>query len=346
MASPSYTVLVTGSSGHLGAALMLSLLSQGHTPLGIDILPSETTTIVGSVTDRPLIASILSQNPSIAHVIHAATLHKPHVESHPKAAFIDTNITGTLVLLEEAAASLPPSRIKSFIFVSTTSTFGGALSPRPGRPAAWIDESVVPVPKNIYGATKCAAEDLCALAHRESSLPVLVLRTSRFFPEADDDEDRRAAMADANLKVCELAYRRADIADVVSAVVCGMAKAADLGFGKYIVSAPPPFSRADDSGGGGGTLLRRLDADAGAVLREAVPGCAAVFEKLGWRFLERLDRVYDSSKAVRDLGWRPEWTFERVVERIGRGEDWRSELTHRVGKRGYHAVPTGVYTTR
>ncbi|GKT87548.1 NAD dependent epimerase/dehydratase family protein [Colletotrichum tofieldiae] len=252
MASPSYTVLVTGSSGHLGAALMLSLLSQGHTPLGIDILPSETTTIVGSVTDRPLIASILSQNPSIAHVIHAATLHKPHVESHPKAAFIDTNITGTLVLLEEAAASLPPSRIKSFIFVSTTSTFGGALSPRPGRPAAWIDESVVPVPKNIYGATKCAAEDLCALAHRESSLPVLVLRTSRFFPEADDDEDRRAAMADANLKVCELAYRRADIADVVSAVVCGMAKAADLGFGKYIVSAPPPFSRADDSGGGGG----------------------------------------------------------------------------------------------
>ncbi|GJC83501.1 UDP-glucose 4-epimerase [Colletotrichum liriopes] len=243
MASPSYTVLVTGSSGHLGAALMLTLPSQGHTPLGIDILPSETTTIVGSVTDRPLIASVLSQNPSIAHVIHAATLHKPHVESHPKAAFIDTNITGTLVLLEEAAASLPPSRIKSFIFVSTTSTFGGALSPRPGRPAAWIDESVVPVPKNIYGATKCAAEDLCALAHRQSSLPVLVLRTSRFFPRPTTT--RTAAPP------WPTRTSRADIADVVSAVVCGMAKAADLGFGKYIVSAPPPFSRADDSGGGG-----------------------------------------------------------------------------------------------
>ncbi|GKT56532.1 NAD dependent epimerase/dehydratase family protein [Colletotrichum tofieldiae] len=338
MASPSYTVLVTGSSGHLGAALMLSLPSQGHTPLGIDILPSETTTIVGSVTDRPLIASILSQNPSIAHVIHAATLHKPHVESHPKAAFIDTNITGTLVLLEEAAASLPPSRIKSFIFVSTTSTFGGALSPRPGRPAAWIDESVVPVPKNIYGATKCAAEDLCALAHRESSSPCS--SSARRASSPRPTTTRTAAPP------WPTRTSRADIADVVSAVVCGMAKAADLGFGKYIVSAPPPFSRADDSGGGGGTLLRRLDADAGAVLREAVPGCAAVFEKLGWRFLERLDRVYDSSKAVRDLGWRPEWTFERVVERIGRGEDWRSELTHRVGKRGYHAVPTGVYTTR
>ncbi|KAK6225563.1 NAD dependent epimerase/dehydratase family protein [Colletotrichum tabaci] len=362
MGSPLYTVLVTGSAGHLGAALMLSLPSLGHVPLGIDILPSPTTTVVGSITDRGLIASLLARNPSIAHIVHAATLHKPHVDSHPHSAFVDTNVTGTLVLLEEAAAaaalSLPRRRIASFVFISTTSAFGGALSPRPGRPAAWIDESVVPVPKNIYGVTKCTAEDLCALAHRQSSLPVLVLRTARFFPEADDDADRRAALPDdANLKVCELAYRRADIADVVSAVVCAMDRAADVGFGKYIISAPPPFSQPaihdddddDDDDRDGKVvktqLLRRLDEDAGAALREAVPGCAAVFEKLGWGFLGRLDRVYDSSKAVRELGWKPEWTFEKVVERLARGEDWRSELTHRVGKKGYHAVPTGVYTS-
>ncbi|TQN69866.1 UDP-glucose 4-epimerase [Colletotrichum shisoi] len=321
MASPLYTVLVTGSAGHLGAALMLSLPSLGHVPLGIDILPSPTTTVVGSVTDRALIASLLARNPSIAHIVHAATLHKPHVDSHPHSAFVDTNVTGTLVLLEEAASAaaalrLPRRRIASFVFISTTSAFGGALSPRPGWPAAWIDESVAPVPKNIYGVTKCAAEDLCALAHRQSSLPVLVLRTARFFPEAD------------------------------------------VGFGKYIISAPPPFSQPaihhdddddDDDDRNGKVvntqLLRRLDEDAGAVLREAVPECAAVFEKLGWGFLERLDRVYDSSKAVRELGWKPEWTFEKVVERLARGEDWRSELTHRVGKKGYHAVPTGVYTS-
>ncbi|KAG7079991.1 NAD dependent epimerase/dehydratase family protein [Colletotrichum scovillei] len=206
MASP-YTVLVTGSAGHLGAALMLSLPSLGHVPHGIDILPSPTTTTLGSITDRALIASLLADNPSITHIVHAATLHKPHVDSHPKSAFIDTNITGTLVLLEEAAAQ--QNRIKSFLFISTTSTFGRALAPAPGQPAAWITESVTPLPKNIYGVTKCAAEDLCSLIHRQTSLPVLVLRTSRFFPEPDDDEDRRAAMPDdANLKVCELAYRR------------------------------------------------------------------------------------------------------------------------------------------
>ncbi|WYZ36968.1 hypothetical protein EsH8_II_000474 [Colletotrichum jinshuiense] len=338
MASPPYTVLVTGSSGHLGAALMLTLPSLGHTPLGIDILPSETTTTVGSITDRDLVASILADNPAISHVVHAATLHKPHVGSHPKSAFVETNITGTLVLLEEAARHLP--RIRSFVFISTTSTFGMALSPKPGQPAAWIDESVVPIPKNIYGVTKCAAEDVCGLVHRQTGLPVLVLRTSRFFPEPDDDEDRRAAMSDANLKVCELAYRRADIADVVSAVACAMGRAAALGWGKYVISAPPPFPRADAE------TLRRLDADAGAVLREVLPGCEAVFEKLGWVFLARLDRVYDSSRAVRELGWRPEWTLEKVVERLGKGEAWRSELTDLVGRKGYHAVSTGVYTTR
>ncbi|KAF4776771.1 NAD-dependent epimerase dehydratase [Colletotrichum scovillei] len=351
MASP-YTVLVTGSAGHLGAALMLSLPSLGHVPHGIDILPSPTTTTLGSITDRALIASLLADNPSITHIVHAATLHKPHVDSHPKSAFIDTNITGTLVLLEEAAAQ--QNRIKSFLFISTTSTFGRALAPAPGQPAAWITESVTPLPKNIYGVTKCAAEDLCSLIHRQTSLPVLVLRTSRFFPEPDDDEDRRAAMPDdANLKVCELAYRRVDIADVVSAVVCGMEKAESIGFGKYIISAPPPFAAAaaaatNDDGGEAAraTLLRRLDSDAGAVVAEAVPGCAAVFEKLGWRFLDRLDRVYDSSRAVRELGWRPQWTMEKVVERLARGEDWRSELTHAVGKKGYHAVSTGVYTSR
>ncbi|KAK1712048.1 oxidoreductase-like protein [Colletotrichum lupini] len=337
MASP-YTVLVTGSAGHLGAALMLSLPSLGHVPHGIDILPSPTTTTLGSITDRALIASILADNSSITHIVHAATLHKPHVDSHPKSAFIDTNITGTLVLLEEAAAH--KNRIKSFLFISTTSTFGRALAPAPGQPAAWITESVTPLPKNIYGVTKCAAEDLCSLVHRQTSLPVLVLRTSRFFPEPDDDEDRRTAMPDdANLKVCELAYRRVDIADVVSAVVCGMEKAGKIGFGKYIISAPPPFAARS-------TLLRRLDSDAGAVVAEVVPGCAAVFEKLGWTLLDRLDRVYDSSKAVRELGWRPQWTMEKVVERLARGEDWRSELTYAVGKRGYHAVSTGVYTTR
>ena len=349
--------------------LFPSLPSSGsgasYIPLGLDIVPAPHTHIVGNITDTALIASIFNEYPNIRHVVHPATLHKPHVGSHSKADFVDVNITGTLALLEAAAAvhraadvdgitkgriggtsHLAEKRIQSFVFISTTSTFGAALSPTPGSGAAWITETTQPIPKNIYGVTKVAAEDLCQLFHRQHNLPVIILRTSRFFPEADDDEDRRAAMGDANLKVCELAYRRVDVEDVVRAVACAMAKAEQVGWGRYIISAPPPLAtRVDGSDTEKSELLRELDTDAATVLKGLVPQCEGVLEQLGWKFLSRLDRVYDSSKAVAELGWRPEWTFERVVEKLSRGEDWRSALTYEIGKKGYHAVPTGVYTT-
>lgn len=334
--SSSYDVLVTGSTGHLGTALMLSLPSLGFKPLGIDILRSPTTTFVGSVSDRAFIASIFNSNP-IQHILHTATLHKPHICSHSKEQFISTNILGTLVLLEESSRF--SARIESFVFFSTTSAFGMALSPKPGLPAAWIDESVVPMPKNIYGVTKVAAEDMCALMQKQSGMPVLVLRTSRFFPEEDDDEDRRAAMSDENLKVLELAYRRCDIEDIVSASVCAMRKAKDIQWRKYIISAPPPFNSDVHT-------LNALDCRPAEVLTKIFPEVDGVFKQKGWKHLIRIDRVYDSSRAVKELGWNPNYTFGKTVERLVRGEQWKSDLTVRVGRKGYHAVSTGVYTKR
>ena len=328
-------VLVTGSSGHLGTALMLTLPSLGFTPLGIDILASPTTTQVGSISDRGFIANILASHP-IKHILHTATLHKPHIYSHNNEDFITTNILGTLILLEELSKLDP--QIYSFIFFSITSTFGLALSPKSGPPAAWTDESVAPIPKDIYRVTKAAAEDLCALIQRQSGIPVLVLRTSRFFPEGDDDEDRRAAMGDENLKVLELAYRRCDIEDIVHATVCAMRKAREVRWGKYIISAPPPF-RKDDA-----DVLEALERSPGEVFERVCLGIKAVFRSRGWKHLERLDRVYDSSKAVRGLGWEPKYTFEKTVQRLANGEEWKSELTAKVGKKGYYAVATGIYT--
>src|SRR6185436_13682353 len=106
----------------------------------------------------------------------------------------DTNITGTLNLLEAAVRA----RVAAFVFTSTTSAFGDALRPPDGAPAVWITEDVAPVPRNIYGVTKVCAEDLCALAHRNQGLPCLVLRTSRFFLDADDDPVLRDAYDLAN----------------------------------------------------------------------------------------------------------------------------------------------------
>ncbi|EME84507.1 uncharacterized protein MYCFIDRAFT_134557 [Pseudocercospora fijiensis CIRAD86] len=328
-------VLVTGSSGHLGHALMLELPGCGYVPIGIDILPSGHTSLVGSISDRDFIAGIFARHTSLRYVLHAATLHKPHVASHKKEEFLETNVKGTLILLEEASKT---GRIDAFVFTSTTSTFGSALAPNPGQPAAWIDETVTPKPKNIYGATKVAAEDLCQLVQSETKMPTLVLKTSRFFPEPDDNEASRLAYDDDNLKVNELLYRRADISDIVSAHICAMRRAKDIGWAKYIISAPPPFQKRP-------VLLSKLDSNAPEAIKATVPKHAEMLVQHGWKLPDRLDRVYDSSKAVRDLEWRPKYTFEHAVELISQGFDYRSDLTHRIGKRGYHAVPTGVYTS-
>ena len=313
-------ILVTGSAGHLGEALMRTLRDTDHDAVGIDVLPSPYTDAVGSIVDRPFVATMMD---GVDAVLHAATLHKPHVETHSRQAFVDVNVTGTLNLLEAAVAG----GVGSFVFTSTTSAFGDALTPAANAPATWITEDVAPVPKNIYGVTKIAAENLCELMHRLHGLPCLVLRTSRFFPEDDDLPERRDAHADANLKVNELLYRRADIADVVDAHLVAIDKAATIGFGRYIVSATSPFTEDD---------LPDLRSDPAGVVARRVPAYAERFERLGWTMLDGIDRVYVNERARRDLGWRPRHDFATSLERLARGEDYRSPLARAIGAKGYH----------
>lgn len=323
-------VLVTGSAGHLGEALIRVLHDQGREVVGLDIDSSPFTTVVGSITDREVIRDCLR---GVDTVLHAATLHKPHVGSHEKQAFVDTNITGTLVLLEEAVAA----GIESFVYTSTTSTFGHALTPGAGEPAAWITEDVASIPKNIYGVTKTAAENLCDLVHREHGLPVAVLRTSRFFPELDDHDDTRARYVDANAKANELLYRRVDLADVVDAHLAAAQRAPQLGFGRYIISATTPFGPGD---------LAELGQDAAAAVRRLFPEVDEVYAQRGWTLFPWLDRVYVNERARTELGWKPRYDFHHVLDRIAADDDFRSPLARTVGAKGYHSTSTGIYTFR
>jgi UDP-glucose 4-epimerase len=323
-------ILVTGSAGHLGEALVRVLGEEGHEVRGVDVLESAFTSVAGSIVDRAVVRESVR---GMDAVLHAATLHKPHVGSHGRADFVDTNITGTLNLLEEAVAA----GVGRFVFTSTTSAFGRALTPPPGEPAAWITEAVAPLPRNIYGATKTAAEDLCELVHRDHGLPCLILRTSRFFPESDDRDDVRAGYDDANLKVNELLYRRVDLEDVVSAHRLALERAPQIGFGRYIVSATTPFTRDD---------LAELRADAPAVVRRRFPEYEAIYARRGWRMFPSLERVYVNERARRELGWAPRYDFAHVLGRLEAGEDHRSPLALAVGAKGYHPESTGPYTVR
>jgi UDP-glucose 4-epimerase len=316
----SMKFLVTGSAGHLGEALVRTLRGLNHEVVGLDILKSPFTTHVGSICERSVATRCMD---GVQVVFHAATLHKPHVATHSRREFVDTNIIGTLNLLEAAVSA----GVQSFIYTSTTSVFGDALVPRAGAPAAWITEDVMPVPKNIYGITKAAAEDLCQLFHRNQELACLVLRTSRFFPEEDDNREIREAFSDQNLKVNEYLYRRVDIEDVVSAHMLAAERAPDLGFRKYIISATTPF-RQDDLG--------RLRNDALGVMRERVPGYETAYRHLGWKMFSGIDRVYVNKRARTELGWVPRYDFNSIIRILSAEADFRSPLAKEVGSKGYH----------
>jgi UDP-glucose 4-epimerase len=313
-------ILVSGSSGHLGEALMRTFRAEGIEAIGIDILPSSFTDRIGSIAQRDFVAQCMH---GVDAVLHTATLHKPHVATHTRQHFIDTNITGTLNLLEEACAA----NVQRFVFTSTTSVFGDAMQPTPGAPAVWVTEQLTPIPKNIYGVTKLAAENLCELFARKFGLSCLVLRTSRFFPEADDDPDRRNTRSDANLKVNEYLHRRADIEDIVSAHRAALDRAPTLGFGRYIITATTPFNRDD---------LTELAMNAPAVVKRYAPEYVEEYARRNWTMFAGIDRVYVNDLARSELRWQPKYDFAALVARMHGTDDVRSPLARMIGAKGYH----------
>jgi len=317
------TVLVTGSAGHLGEALVRTLQQSGTGVIGLDQKASPYTARVGSIVDRAFVQTAMR---GVGAVVHTATLHKPHVDTHSRQAFVDTNITGTLNLLEEAMRV----GVRAFVFSSTTSVFGRALRPDADQPAAWITEEVRPVPRNIYGVTKAAAEDVCELFHRDHGLPCLVLRTSRFFPEEDDDEAMRVAYEAENAKANEFLYRRVDLEDVVAAHLLALERVPSIGFARYIISATTPFQPEDVAG---------LRTNAPDVVRRRVPEYEAEYARRGWRMFPTIDRVYVNDRARRELGWQPRYDFRTVLRRLARDEYPRSELSAVIGSKGYHGGP-------
>ena len=297
---------------------MRLLERRGVRAVGFDIKPGPFTQILGTITDPDLIAEVMGTG--ITAVLHTATLHKPHVATHSRASFVETNVQGTLTLLEAARDAGVPR----FVMTSTTSAFGAALVGGKGK-SVWIDETVQSVPKNIYGVTKTAAEDLCELFHRRDGMEIVILRTSRFFPEEDDSAAARAEWDDWNLKVIEFLHRRVDLLDAATAHLAALS--AKVGFGRYVISAPTPFQKGD---------LGDLATDAAGLMHRRFPEAKALFAQRGWRLPQTLGRVYDSRLAQQDLGWSPRITFAHLLLQMRESAALGSELAREVGIKGYH----------
>lgn len=298
-------LLLTGSSGWLGRFLAPQLRAAGHEVVGLDIAPGADTQVVGSVADKALVSDLVADG--VEAILHSGALHKPDIARYPKQAFIDTNVTGTLNLLEAAARN----GHDRFIFTSTTSLMvSERVRADASAQAFWMDEHFYDgPPRNIYGVTKQAAEGLCRLFASEHAMDIAILRTGRFFPE-DDDTDR--TLSGENMKANEFLNRRLSAADAARAHVVALERIGGCGCETFVLSAPPPFSRED---------VAELAIDARAVIARRFPDAGDLYAARDWQLPATISRVYDPSKAEDLLGFRCETSFASVLGALRDGLD-------------------------
>ncbi|MBN9087599.1 MAG: NAD(P)-dependent oxidoreductase [Reyranella sp.] len=303
-------ILVTGSSGWLAQDLIPRLKRAGHTVVGLDVLAGPHTDIVDTVANRDTVRKAIRDH-RIQGIVHAGGLHKPQVATHDATRFIETNVQGTLNLLQEATAR--GSTVDRFVFTSTTSLMISQeirdAHRRGADRAFWIDEEMTTLePRNIYGVSKLSAEHLCRMVHEASGLPTVILRTSRFFPE-EDDMAHEIIQSSANTKANEFLFRRLTVHDAASAHIVALDRAPQIGFDTFIISALTPFSPDD---------CEQLMEYAPLVVHRYFPRYREIYARRGWTMFDYIDRVYDSNKAMRRMGFVCQTDFGDILTQLDR----------------------------
>jgi UDP-glucose 4-epimerase len=278
------TVLVTGSSGRSGHAIA-SLLSEKFEVRGIDIRPGEFTTHIASITDWQQVQKV---SKGVDAIMHTASLHAPHVATHSKEEFIDTNVKGTLYLLEAARLH----GVRKFIYTSTTSVYGESLVDP--EKAVWVTEDLPARPRDIYDITKLTAEALCKDFFDKESLQSINLRVSRFWNEPLPD------------KLFYRMYRGVDVRDVAKAHHLALTIDFDT-FQLFNISAQSVFGQHH---------LYALKQDLHALLKKEIPQMIEIYAKRNWKLPESIDRVYSIEKARKMLNYRPGYNFSALSQKI------------------------------
>ena len=176
-------ILVTGCAGFIGQAVARSLLARGERVLGIDNLnayydPSlkrdRLATLAGAgftflpveMADSAALAAALRPH-APRRVVHLAAQAGVRYSFENPQAYVDSNITGFLNLLEWARAA---GSVAHIVYASSSSVYGGNTR----QPFAVGDPVELPV--SLYAATKRADELLAQVYALQFGLRLTGLR--------------------------------------------------------------------------------------------------------------------------------------------------------------------------
>ncbi|KPQ06622.1 MAG: dTDP-glucose 4,6-dehydratase RfbB [Rhodobacteraceae bacterium HLUCCA12] len=191
-------LLVTGGAGFIGSAVVRQAVADGHAVINVDCLTyAACLENLASVADDPLYTFEKVDIRDGAALERVFAQHRPDAVMHLAAeshvdrsidgpgAFIDTNITGTYILLEAALRHWQASgRREGFRFhhISTDEVFG-SLGPK-----GQFTEETPYDPRSPYSASKAASDHLVRAWHHTYGLPVVLTNCSNnygpfHFPE-------------------------------------------------------------------------------------------------------------------------------------------------------------------
>lgn len=192
-------VLVTGGAGFIGVNFVRYLLASDPQ---VRLINLDALTYAGSlaslagveeqygdryrfvhanICDEQAVARLFAEEPIDTVVHFAAESHVDRSITGPRA-FVDTNVTGTLVLLQQALAAWPARDRFRFHHVSTDEVYGSL------GPTGLFTEETPYHPNSPYSATKAAADHLVRAWGHTFGLPVTISNCSNnygpfHFPE-------------------------------------------------------------------------------------------------------------------------------------------------------------------
>jgi dTDP-glucose 4,6-dehydratase len=327
------TWLVTGGAGFIGGNFVLDAVRRGVRIINLDALTyagnRDTLASIendpnhvfvhGDIGDGALVESLLREHRPDAVINFAAESHVDRSIDGP-AAFVQTNVVGTLTLLEKARdywRSLGPAARDAFRFlhVSTDEVYGTL-----GETGKFTEETPY-APNSPYSASKAASDHLVRAFHHTYGLPVVTTNCSNNYGPYQFPE-----------KLIPLVIAKALAGEPLPVYGDGL----NVRDWLYVSDHCAAIARVLEAGRVGETYNVGGDAERTnlqvvkaicALLdaRRPLPdGCARKSLITFVKDRPGHDRRYaiDASKLQRELGWAPTVTFEQGIERT---VDWYLE---------------------
>ena len=179
------TVLVTGSSGFVGRAIMARLPDA----IGLDPVAGPSTRVIDDLSDRARLRDLIARE-KVSHIIHAGGVSGPMVLADDPAAVLAINVTGSMNLLYEAMAA----GVTTFVYCSSVAAIGNYYEAEP------IGEDYPLRPNSTYGCSKAAMDYVLRGLWRRVPLDLCSLRLTAVYgpgrqTEFNVDTIVRAALA-------------------------------------------------------------------------------------------------------------------------------------------------------